>query len=331
MLGSSRRLRGIAAHVVPHDYGVAVGETSSPSLVMDDAVPVVDVSPFLGYQQGDRSGDDDKDIAAAQAVVRAIGSACRDVGFVVVTGHGIDPSLTKNAADEAAAFFRQPEGAKLAVAARGGAFGYIPLNSEALGDDGDATLRPDLRETFAMGPVDSLRPAELNPASLSAHDREVFEFCYQPTPWPNASASDSSAPGLAAGLRPAMEELYLATARLGDGLLQIFGRALGIDEALLLSKTTHHFSAMAAINYPPLARDQLRPGQLRCGPHQDSGTLTIVWENAEGLEVLPRGKTTWQSVRSASFFVSDSTCFCCTRVPLTVKFTRIPGPPSNCR
>lgn len=264
------------------------------------------MSPFLGGYQKDGWGGDDAQSAAAQAVVRAIGSACRDVGFVVVTGHGIDPSLTKNAADEAATFFRQPEDEKLAVAAKGGAFGYIPLKSEALGDDGDATQCPDLREAFAMGPVANLRPTDLKLASLSAHDREVLDFCYQPTPWPTASTSDPSAVGIAAGLRPAMEELYLATARLGDGLLQMFGRALGIDEALLLSKTTHHFSAMAAINYPPLDRGQLRPGQLRCGPHQDSGTLTIVWESAEGLEVLPRGKTAWQSVRSyAASVVAD--------------------------
>ena len=64
---------------------------------------------------------------------------------------------------------------------------------------------------------------------------------------------------------------------------------------MLLSKTTYHFSTMAAIHYPPLAVPSL-PGQLWCGPHQDSGTLTIVWEDADGLEVLPRESTEWKEV-----------------------------------
>ena len=79
-----------------------------------------------------------------------------------------------------------------------------------------------------------------------------------------------------------------------------------MPEEQLLAKTTHHFSAMALINYPavgaPLPGPQecyLGPeiltvgiyystwyqvgapllGQLRCGAHADSGTLTIVWED----------------------------------------------------
>jgi isopenicillin N synthase-like dioxygenase len=309
---AARRVRAVAAHVVaprrepPQEISVsgAASTASGGGPQTTAAVPVVDVSPFLSHQRqpdgnySDSSGSSDDTAAAAAAVVAAVGTACRDVGFMVVTGHGIDPSLTQRCADEASGFFSQPEPTKLQVAAKGGAFGYIPLNSEALGDDGDAALRPDLREAFAMGPVGNLRP-QLDPASLSAHDREVLDFCYQPTPWPGQpQAADSDG----AGLRTAMEQLYLATATLGDGLLRIFGQALGIDEALLLSKTTHHFSAMAAINYPALRQQlqgqALRPGQLRCGPHQDSGTLTIVWENAEGLEVLPRGSTTWQPVRA---------------------------------
>ena len=73
--------------------------------------------------------------------------------------------------------------------------------------------------------------------------------------------------------------------------LRVYGRAyvkhclpLRLCLQMLLEKTTHHFSAMAMIHYPPLAAPPL-PGQLRCGPHQDSGTLTIVWEDGAGLEV----------------------------------------------
>lgn len=316
MPSRSRRIWAVAAHIVPHHQERAssaskvacTGAAVNLHAAAHAAVPMVDVSPFLSYRRSKLADTGNGSIsAAAQDVVDQVGRACRAVGFIVVTGHGIDPSLTRSCADEAARFFRQPEGAKLQVAAKGGAFGYIPLNSEALGDDGDATSRPDLREAFAMGPIENLRPT-LDSARLSVHDREVLNFCYQPTPWPDAYVYADELPtarrsSTSAGLQPAMENMYLATARLGDGLLRIFGHALGIDEALLLSKTTHHFSAMAAINYPPVTnRQTLQPGQLRCGPHQDSGTLTIVWESAEGLEVLPRGSSTWVSVRCPANF-----------------------------
>ena len=38
------------------------------------------------------------------------------------------------------------------------------------------------------------------------------------------------------------------------------------------------------------------PGQLRCGAHADSGTLTIVWEDGPGLEVKPAGSEDWLEV-----------------------------------
>ena len=239
------------------------------------AVPVVDVAPFFSHRAS---------ATAADAVAAAVADAALTVGFFVVVGHGIEPALRRECAEEARAFFARPEAEKQRVAARGGAFGFIPMSSEALGDGGDASARPDLREAFAMGPVANLRPA-LDPAALSPHERKVVDFCYQPTPWPAAQPR----------LRSAMERYYEATATLGDGLLSIFGRALGIDEQLLLSKTTHHFSAMALINYPALLEPPL-PGQLRCGQHQDSGTLTILEEDEPGLEVRPRGSDEWQGV-----------------------------------
>ena len=46
-------------------------------------VPVIDIAPF-------RTGD----AATRRAVVAAIGQAVHDIGFLVITGHGVDPALT---------------------------------------------------------------------------------------------------------------------------------------------------------------------------------------------------------------------------------------------
>ena len=45
-------------------------------------VPVIDIAPFRGG-----------DPAAARRVAERVGEACRDIGFLVIAGHGIDPAL----------------------------------------------------------------------------------------------------------------------------------------------------------------------------------------------------------------------------------------------
>jgi isopenicillin N synthase-like dioxygenase len=45
-------------------------------------VPVIDIAP---YRSGNR--------AAARRVADRVGEACRDIGFLVIAGHGIDPAL----------------------------------------------------------------------------------------------------------------------------------------------------------------------------------------------------------------------------------------------
>jgi len=51
-------------------------------------VPVIDIAP---YRTGDR--------AAARAVASQVGEACRDIGFLVIAGHGIDPALVQRVDD----------------------------------------------------------------------------------------------------------------------------------------------------------------------------------------------------------------------------------------
>ena len=70
-------------------------------------VPVIDIAPFLG---GDRDGK--------VRVAAEVKQACEDIGFFVITGHGVDPALTK------ATYERQP----------------ALLRSAAGGEDVDRTL-----------------------------------------------------------------------------------------------------------------------------------------------------------------------------------------------
>ena len=59
-----------------------------------NAIPVIDVAPLVsGSSEG------------AHAVARALGRACRDVGFFYITGHGIPAALMASVFETSAAFF----------------------------------------------------------------------------------------------------------------------------------------------------------------------------------------------------------------------------------
>lgn len=48
---------------------------------MNTTIPIIDISPFIA---GDAAG--------SREVARAVDQACREVGFLLVTGHGVPRS-----------------------------------------------------------------------------------------------------------------------------------------------------------------------------------------------------------------------------------------------
>src|ERR1700732_3866462 len=99
-------------------------------------VPVIDVAPF-------RSGG----LAVRQAVADEVGRAVNDIGFLVITGHGIDPELVAEVQAISNAFFDLPEDEKRKVLrpAPDVTRGYIPLEAESVGRSKGGDARGDLR------------------------------------------------------------------------------------------------------------------------------------------------------------------------------------------
>ena len=87
-------------------------------------VPVIDVAPFRGGGA-----------AVRQAVAGEVGRAVNDIGFLVITGHGIDPDLVGEVQAVSNAFFDLPEDEKRKVLrpAPDVTRGYIPLEAESVG------------------------------------------------------------------------------------------------------------------------------------------------------------------------------------------------------
>jgi isopenicillin N synthase-like dioxygenase len=229
---------------------------------MSDWVPLIDLS-------GPRA-----------EVVEAVGEACARVGFLTITGHGVAQPVIDAAWTAAAQFFALPEPAKLTVAMpyAGYPYGYAPVAQETLSLSLGESAPPDLKESYAVGPLDPPVSPPRDADEASVHSDNL---------WP-----DDVCPAL----RPAWSDYYRAMAVLSQRLLRLCAAALGLPDEHFDPFIDRHPSAMRALNYPALDHRPL-PGQLRAGAHTDYGTLTILLQEDRpgGLEVR-RPDGTWASV-----------------------------------
>lgn len=132
-------------------------------------VPVIDIGAA-------RSGD-----SAAQAALAAtIDRACRDIGFLVISGHGVMPELVDRTHDMARAFFDLPMPDKMRVRqpAPDVTRFYTPLAGESVARSRDpkATVG-DLNESFMIGPVDPVDVAYATAPEAGRH--------FAPNLWPD--------------------------------------------------------------------------------------------------------------------------------------------------
>jgi isopenicillin N synthase-like dioxygenase len=88
-----------------------------------ESVPIIDIAPY-------RTGAE----ARKRAVAAQIGEACRDIGFLVIAGHGVSPGLIDAVDDVSRAFFDLPLAEKMRIArpAPDVTRGYIPIEGESV-------------------------------------------------------------------------------------------------------------------------------------------------------------------------------------------------------
>jgi isopenicillin N synthase-like dioxygenase len=242
-------------------------------------VPVIDIGPF---RQGDPK--------TRQAVAAEVGRAINDIGFLVITGHGVDPALVAEVQRVSNAFFDLPEAEKREVLrpAPDVTRGYIPLEAESVGRSQGVDAPGDLNESLMISPVDVTEDPYFTAPEAGRH--------FHPNLWPRRPES----------LRPAYEDYFRVMGKLAAELMAIFALALDLPESFFADKVDRHISRLRVRNYPaPLAPP--KPGQLRAGAHCDYGSLTILRaENKPGgLQVLNHSQE-WVDVPPApdSFIIN---------------------------
>ena len=212
-------------------------------------VPVIDIAPFL------QGGAADKAAVAAQ-----VGRACRDIGFLVIQGHGVSPALRQRMGEVSRTFFDLPLAQKMRLArpAKDVARGYIGLDEESLARSRDpSAYGSDLNESLMIGPVDPPDAAYANAPAAGRH--------FAPNLWPEAPT----------GLRETWTEYYRAQSTLAATLMRVFALALALPEGFFDTRIDRHISRLRVRNYPE-QRTPPAPGQIRAGAHSDYGSLTIL-------------------------------------------------------
>lgn len=185
-----------------------------------------------------------------------IDEACERAGFLTIVGHGVPDATVDVTWETARAFFDLPLSDRMQVAMprSGYPYGYSPIAGETLTRSLGHSAAPDLKESFAIGPVD--RPTH--------HITDPDEsFAWSPNLWPTALPA----------LQPAWERYFRAMSDLAARLLRLMATALGLDQNYFDAVIDRHTSAMRALNYPALDRGA---GRLGASAHTDYGTLTIL-------------------------------------------------------
>lgn len=222
-------------------------------------LPVVDVSDLR---------DPGASAASCARVGRDIDTACRDTGFLLVTGHGIDRSLRDDLERLSREFFALPDATKAQIAmSRGGLAwrGWFPVGEEL------TSGQPDRKEGVYFGT--ELPPTDPRVvAGTPLHGPNLF-------------------PDEPAGLRPAVLQWIDQVAALGQVLLGGIALGLGLDRDWFARHLTADPTVLFRVfHYPPGDTES-----WGVGAHTDYGLITLLAQDHHGgLQV--RSRDTWIDV-----------------------------------
>jgi isopenicillin N synthase-like dioxygenase len=216
-------------------------------------IPVVDMAAFLS-DEGSRAG---------QAIAHQLTTACHEVGFVHVTGHGVDPGLEDRVHAVSRRFFALPEPDRLEIANTNTRYfrGYTRLGME------HTNGISDWRDQIDIGPERA--PVEVGP------DGPAWLRLRGPNQWPAAVPE----------LRPAVTEWMAQMAGVGRAVLRALAIGLGQPADLFEPVVTPDPEVLVKIIRYPAQAATSDTGQ-GVGPHHDSGLVTFIHQDdVGGLEV----------------------------------------------
>jgi isopenicillin N synthase-like dioxygenase len=229
-------------------------------MTQTSTIPVheIDLAPF-------RAGTAEGRAAVAEAFDRA----GRDSGFILLTGHGVDPALINAALDAWQRFFDLPIDEKrrcVAPPAHDGMIGFTEYGAQALAYTAGGQSPPDLMEAFSVGREDTDGPFF-----------DTYRDWFPPNIWPETPSE----------LRDAVGALERELHGVADVVLQAMACALDLPERWLVEVSEQSVMTLRCNHYlrgPGIEPDADQPG---LGAHTDYGIMTLlVADPVPGLQIL---------------------------------------------
>jgi len=209
-------------------------------------LPVFDVSPLRRGEPG-----------ALERLGAQVADACTQIGFLYVTGHGVEPTLLAETFAANRRFHARPLADKLAIKLNRWHRGYQPLGGSTLTASArfaPASAANQLESFFIRHEVDAGAPSDLplHGANQWPADDAAFKITVQ--------AYDAAIRGVA------------------QALLPVFSVAVGEDPGFFGSRFASPATALRLIHYPPAS-----PGApYGAHPHTDYGFLTLLAQDESG-------------------------------------------------
>ena len=217
----------------------------------------------------DLAGWFDGDDADRRHLAAELDAHLQRLGFLVVVNHGVPRDVIDRCRDRCREFFHLPADDKASVTLSGKAYrGWVGPGLESNAATYGIDTPPDLKETFAFGPVDVVDE------TLRTSEPRWFS----PNVWPESPH----------GFRDAAEAWWRAARTLTDEVLDLCSLALRLPQSHLRDRSRATTSQVSLNWYGPRGSTEPEPDQFRIGPHTDFGTLTILDREpgAGGLQVL---------------------------------------------
>ncbi len=225
-------------------------------------VPLVDITAYVA----------EGGVEERAATARAIDDACRTVGFIQITGHGIPDDVIAGLAEAMDGFFGlDPDEKKAYRTPPEVNRGYSPPKSESLSLSlgvEQASRMNDFFEAFNVGAAASDYP----------HADGLPQPDYAENVWPEVD-----------GYREQVQTYFAEAARVARTLTRIFADALGLPADFFPARTDHSIDVLRMNNYalPPGTDVRLDGDLIGMGEHTDFGIVTVLWaDRVAGLQVL---------------------------------------------
>ncbi len=206
-------------------------------------VPTIDVSQW-------ETGDD----SVRSAIAKQVDEACRSIGFMQITGHGIPDDVVAGFTDALDEMFSLPDDIKRQYRPSRPSInrGYAPPRSERLSYSLGVDSPADMFEAFNIG-------VEVAPRAGDAPDMHSDNIWPEPAVLPDFEAKAKRWLDSAGGLARRMTS--------------IFAHALGVEADFFESFTERSIDVLRMVNYAIQEGTQLEVGQLGMGAHTDFGIV----------------------------------------------------------